>query len=388
MIFAVRTRTRYAVVAGASFLLLRMASVDRATAQESTTVGGYGELHYNQPDGNKDNSPVGASRGTLDFHRFVLYLAHAFREDLSFKSEVEIEHTKIEGGEGGEVAVEQAFLDWHLSSLLGLRAGILLPPVGIINQTHEPPTFNGVERPNVDHFIIPTTWRESGAGFYGTIAEGFSYQAYLVAGMLGKNFSGEEGIYEGKQEALESTPVNPSLTGRLEAVPDPGIRLGGSFFAGNTNGGDAALGSATLKLFAADLRYSVENLSIRAEAAIDMVSDADRINNASRDSSGEMTRFAADQSYGWYAEGAYNIMPWICDRSDAQLSPFIRYERYNTQSEVTGFAANPLYDRKEITLGATFKPTFDTAFKIDYQFLDNAAGQNSRQLNLGIGYSF
>ena len=342
-------------------------------AQESTTIGGYGELHYNEPDG--------AARGKLDFHRFVLFLAHGFNENLSFKSEVEIEHTKIEGGEGGEVAVEQAYLDWHFSSAIGLRAGIVLPPVGIINQYHEPPSFNGVERPNVDHYVIPSTWRESGAGIYVSFTEGVNYQLYVVAGLLAKNFDGAEGIYEGKQEALESSPANPSVTGRLDFAPSPDLKLGSSFFLGKTTDGDDAAGSGMLTLLSGDARWSYGRFMLRAEGTFETIGDAEMIN-------AEFGNDVADQIYGFYCEGAYDIMPYLVRESDQTLSPFVRYEKYNTQAKVTGFTANPAYDRNEITVGATYKPTFNTAFKIDYQFFNNAADLNTRQFNLGIGYSF
>ncbi len=353
-----------------SFFLITSLTLE---AQESTTVGGYGELHYNEPDG--------TTRGKLDFHRFVVFLGHGFNENLSFKSEIEIEHTKLEGGEGGELAVEQAYLDWHFSPAIGLRAGILLPPIGIINQYHEPPAFNGVERPSIDHYVIPSTWRESGAGIYGALSEGMNYQLYVVAGLLARNFNGEQGIYEGKQEALESSPANPSLTGRLDYVPSPELKLGGSFFLGNTTDGDSAAGSGTLTLLSTDVQYSCNRIALRAVAAFEFIGDAQKINAA-------FGSDVADQIYGFSIEGAYDIMPFLSGESTQTLGPFVRYEKYNTQAKVTAIRANPAYDRNDVTLGATYKPTFNTAFKIDYQFFNNAADLNAKQLNLGIGYSF
>jgi len=345
-----------------------------AQTQESTTVGGYGELHYNEPDGD--------TKGTLDFHRFVLYLAHTFNDELSFKSEVEIEHTKIEAGasSGGEVAIEQAYLDWHFNKSIGLKAGILLPPIGIINQFHEPPIFNGVERPNVETNIIPATWRESGAGIYGELSEGWKYQLYVMAGLKAEGFTAN-GIRGGRQEALESSPMNPSLTGRIDFVPQPELRIGGSFFVGNTTDGIDSLGSGTLSIISGDVQYAVGRFSLRAVGAFESIGNADKINAA-------FGNRVADQLYGFSIEGAYDIMPLLNSTSEFKLLPFLRYEKYNTQAKVTGFTANDAYDRNEITLGLTFKPTYNTAFKTDYQFLNNAAGTNTKQFNLGIGYNF
>lgn len=350
--------------------------------QESTTIGGYGELHYNLPDSSK--------RGTLDFHRFVVYIGHTFNESISFKSEIEIEHTKIEatgtgGAEGGEVAIEQAYIDWHFDPHIGMKAGILLLPIGIINQIHEPPTFNGVERPNVDQFIIPTTWREAGLGIYGLIAEGINYQLYVVAGLHAVAFSGNEGIRGGRQEALESSTANPSVTGRLEYVPLPELKLGTSFFVGNTTDVNAQLGTGTLSLISGDIRYTFHGFSLRAVGAFESLSDAESINmSMPAPAVGDI----ADQMYGFYFEGAYNLMPCFVQETEQSLNPFVRYEKYNTQAGVTGFIANPVNNRNEITIGVTYKPTYNTAFKIDYQFLNNAASLNTKQLNVGIGYSF
>src|SRR5216117_4501964 len=132
-------------------------------AQERTTVGGYGEIHYTNRTG--PNSP-----GQVDLRRFVLYLAHTFDDRLAFRSELEVEDAKLESGEpGGEVALEQAYLDYRLAERLTLRSGLVLPPIGIINETHEPPTFNGVDRPAFDRDVIPTTWREIGVGVLGSV---------------------------------------------------------------------------------------------------------------------------------------------------------------------------------------------------------------------------
>src|SRR5262245_37616078 len=151
--------------------VLLVAAALPAAAQESTTIGGYGEVHYTNPSGR--NTPA-----EINLRRFVIYVAHTFTERLSLRSEVEIEDAKIEGGSaGGEVAIEQLVLDYRLANRITLRSGLLLTPMGIINEMHEPPTFNGVDRPAFDHDVIPTTWRELGVGVVGTVplGEGLSY---------------------------------------------------------------------------------------------------------------------------------------------------------------------------------------------------------------------
>ena len=347
--------------------------------EPKTTVGGYGELHYHEPDGSQ--------RGVLDLTRFVIYLSHDFNEKLSFRSEMEIEHTKIEAGDphGGEVAIEQAFLEYRLHKDIGLRAGVLLLPVGLTNLYHEPPTFNGVERPAVEQFIIPTTWRESGAGMFGTPADGLSYQLYVVAGLDAEGFSAGNGIRDGRQEALESNPANPSLTGRVDYSPILGLMLGGSFFIGNSAADHDSIGNAAISMWSGDVRYSVDRFNFKAVGTIAAVGETNKIN-------AKFGNGVADRIFGYYVEGAYNILPLLCSETEQELNTFVRYERYNTQAAVTGFPIMNRYNRNDVVLGSTYKPTYNTAFKLDYTFQNNrenaGANKNTGQLNLGIGYYF
>ncbi|MEW6512357.1 MAG: porin, partial [Bacteroidota bacterium] len=252
------------------FLFVSMLPVATAPAQQEplTTVGAYGELHYNEPDGSR--------RGQVDFHRFVLYVGHAFTEKISFRSELEIEHTKIEAGSsnGGEVALEQAYLEFRLADAIGLRAGILLAPVGLTNLYHEPPVFHGVERPSIDRAVIPTTWREAGFGVFGAPMDGFRYQLYCTAGLKAAGFDGANGIRGGRQEGFESDPVNPSLTGRVDYSPVAGLEAGASFFAGNATGGEDSIGSVPVLVLSADARYALNLLSLRGVVAAISIGNA------------------------------------------------------------------------------------------------------------------
>jgi hypothetical protein len=361
--------------AGIGLILLPAAHAQNS----STTLGGYGELHYNEPDGSQ--------KGQLDFHRFVIYLGHEFDERISFRAEIELEHTLIEAGEpeGGELAIEQAFIEYRIAPSFGVRGGILLVPVGILNLVHEPPTFHGVERPNVERVIIPTTWREAGAGVFGRINDELAYQAYVLAGLKAEGFSASTGLRGGRQLAFESDPSDPSVSGRVEYTPAPGISLGGSFFYGNSTGGVDSLGSGTVALWSADVRGSLWGLELRGLGAVGTISDAEAINAAYGNE-------VADRIYGFYIEAAHDILPHLAEFTDQQLFAFVRYERYDTQSAVTGFQPLEQYDRTDIVTGLTYLPVPNVAFKADYSWYRNAkntaASPNTGQLNLGIGYYF
>jgi len=242
--------------------------------QEHTTLGGYGEVQYHNLSG--ADTP-----GQANLARFVVYVAHTFNERIAFRSELEVEDARIEGGEpGGEVAVEQAYLDYTLSPAATVRAGLVLPPIGILNETHEPTTFNGVDRPQFDHDVIPATWRDIGIGLVGNLpgSSGLNYRVYLLNGLVASGFSADEGIRAGRQEGHVASFANPSLTGRLEWAR-PGLRIGGSFWYGGSAAQDPALGTGTfdnaVALVSADARYDVGPFMFRGVLANVSVADAD-----------------------------------------------------------------------------------------------------------------
>jgi hypothetical protein len=363
-------------------LTLALATPHSLSAQESTAVGGYGEIHYTNPSGR--NTPA-----EVNVRRFIVYLAHTFSDRISFRSELEVEDAKIEGGDpGGEVALEQAYLDYRFSDRMSFRAGLLLPPVGIINELHEPPTFNGVDRPAFDHDVVPTTWREIGVGVAGTLpgSAGLSYRLYLLNGLRAEGFSADEGIRGGRQEGREATFANPSLTGRLEWAR-PGLRAGASFWYGGTTGGDTLLGTGTfampITLLSADVRYDVGGLALRGVLATISVNDAADIN----------ARYGNDvgsRISGGYVEAAYDLLRFRSVSATQKLNAFVRHERFDTQAAVqAGSIRDPANARRITTFGLAYKPTWNTVFKGDYEIRrTEAATAQGEVLRLGVGYQF
>ena len=144
-------------------------SKDGDDHQPQTRLSGYMDFHYNKPE---------RADGRLDFHRFVLLVTHEFSPRIRFVGELELEHAFVEGlEEGGELELEQAYVDFLLSRGFNVRAGMLLMPIGILNERHEPPVYYGVERTFVDTVIVPTTWFEVGAGIHGEVGHGWRYRA-------------------------------------------------------------------------------------------------------------------------------------------------------------------------------------------------------------------
>lgn len=341
----------------------------------NTTIGGYGEAIYN-------NYSDSSEADQADLRRFVLFFGHKFSDRLRFNSELEIEHSWIEGGAGGEVAMEQAYLELDVTKKMNARAGLMLVPMGILNETHEPPTFYGVERNQVESLIIPSTWRELGVALQGEATPGLEYNfgisTSLDSGKFGKP---EKGLRETRSAGGEAAANDLAFFGALNYRGMPGLLLGGSVFTGNT-GQDGASNPAlkgvdgNLVLWDVHAKYSVGNLDLQTLYARGTLGDTDKISAATGET-------APKSLYGWYGQAAYHV--W--QQGDLDVAPFMRYERYNTQDSVAaGKTADPLNDETVTTVGVNFKLHPQVVLKADIQ---NFKADNSKdRFNLGVGYMF
>src|SRR4051794_8873167 len=333
-----------------------------AAAVETETrlpVAGYMDFHFNKDRGQPFRP---------DFHRFVLLFGHSFSNRLKFWSEVEIEHALVEGGEEtGELAVEQAYLDFLLTPAFNLRAGMLLTPIGIVNERHEPPAFNGVERPFVETLIIPTTWRELGFGATGDLGRGFRYRAYLMSALDARRFDAEFGISDGKTNGFEASFRNPAKAGRLEYAGVRRLLLGASLYTGRAGFNIPGLNPG-VTIADLDGRYSFRPFDIRGLFANTWVTRAADLNRRLALQTGVNPNVASEMR-GWYVEPAWHLVP---RRSRADVIAFARYERYNTQHRMpAGFVPLPQFDRSSWVTGLTYKPHADVAIKFDYVFNRN-----------------
>lgn len=350
-------------------------------ASGSNTFGGYGELHYN-------NYKDGDKKDEIDFHRFVLFYGHKFNDWLRFYSELEVEHALVEGG-GGAVELEQAFLDYRINDAFNIKAGAFLIPMGILNETHEPPTFFGVERNEVESRIIPSTWREAGVGVNGEIANGLRYDVGITSSLdAGKWGAPEKGIREMRTELREAAAHDFAFYGALNYRGIPGLAVGASVFTGNTgqNGvTDSALKGVNGRLLLWDVhaQYRVGGLELRALYARGTLGDADKITAAAIARSGDSSQIAPSSFWGYYTEAGYHF----AFGDEMELSPFVRYERYNTQASVpSGFSADAKNNERVTTFGVNFKLHPQVVFKADFQ--DFQKDPKKDRFNLGMGYMF
>lgn len=346
---------------------------------DRTTIGGYGELHYNNYRGDTVGG-VDKKNDEIDFHRFVLFFEHRFNDWISFKSELELEHAIAGQGKAGEIELEQAYLDFAINEHFNAKAGLFLIPLGILNETHEPPTFYGVERNEVEKRIIPATWWEAGAGAYGEVMPGLQYQVNITSSLNANKFKSSfaDGVRGGRQKVGKANAEDLALSGALNYNGIPGLTFGGAFFTGetgqNVNGVDARL-----TLWDVHARYQQDRFDLRALYARGHLSDAaDLKANAGID--------AAEDFYGWYVEAAYHV--W--KSGEQTFAPFVRYEKWDTHADVPNNVTRNDANKNDIwTIGANYWPHPQVVIKADYQQFDEPDGnKGDKRLNLGLGYMF
>jgi hypothetical protein len=351
------------------------------------SIGGYGEANAIFFVG--DNEGPGKRSDVGDLVRFVTYIGYKFSDRIILNSEIEYEHAKVGptvSAGAGDVEIEFANLDFLLTEQANIRAGLVLIPMGFLNEIHEPPFYFGNLRPEVEQRIIPTTWRELGVGLHGTILPGLTYRTYVVNSLNAKGFS-KTNIRGARQAGNRALFEDVAWTARLDYSPIPGLQVGGSVLWGNTGQDQLFAGKkvdANLTLFEFHGQYQYRGLQFRALFAQGHIGDADVL-SAALGANGPISR----RIVGGYVEAGYDILPLLFPGTDMSLSPFLRFERLDTQADVpSGFTPDRSRDITVINTGLSFKPIPNVVIKADYRNLGAAAGQIADEFNIGFGFIF
>lgn len=331
--------------------------------------GGYGELHYN----NKEETRGGDQ---IDLHRLVFFAEYAYDHDLRFVTEVEIEHALAGEGKPGEVEVEQAYIDFAFGHGKSVQAGVMLMPIGSINVHHEPPYFHGVERPNLNKVVIPTTWWEGGVSFKHQVNESFGYQVMFTSALNSDGFSAS-GIRGGRQKTAEAQAGGSLFTGRVDYTGIEGLKLGLSGTTGRVDQ-DAADETHQFTLIALDYHWSQGAFEVSGEAAYNTVSNPEDIDPQ-----------VSGESYGAYITLAYDLFSLMDRNDDQQLQLFGRYEYFNTQADVAdGVAKDESKIGSIYQIGLSYRPHPQVVLKADYQDWDLDDDSGVDRFNAGIGWYF
>ena len=350
------------------------------------SFGGYGELLYQNFSGTRDDGAASGRTDELDLLRAVLYVGYKWNDRWLFNSELEVEHAADD--KSGEVAMEFAYVDRMFRPEINARAGLLLVPMGLINELHEPTVFLGARRPGVENAILPTTWRENGIGVFGDVGP-VTYRSYVVTGFDARGFTAA-GLRGGRQKGSRSKAEDFAWVGRADWTAVPGLLVGGSAYFGGAGqglrGDDGRELSVDATILEAHADWKWRGLVFRAlavEAELDDVADL----NQALDLVGDQS--IGEQLGGGYLELGYDLMPLFSADDQRSLVPYARWERYDTQAEVpTGFERNPANDVEVVTLGVAWKPLAQLVMKADWQDVDNGAGTGVDQFNVALGYVF
>jgi hypothetical protein len=377
----------HAAVRAAGFAALLLLLAGSAAAQEAgappveraTALSGYMEFHFNKPE---------LADGRLDFHRFVLLVTHRFSDRIRFVGELELEHALVEGLEdAGELELEQAYVDFLLSRRFNVRAGMMLMPIGIINERHEPPIYYGVERPFVDTFVVPTTWFEVGAGVHGELGRGWRYRAFVASPLDASRFSADEGIRGGLQKGSDTNVGRPAVTGRLEYAGIRGLTVGASVWTGQAGFAFRPRFEVPVTVAEADARYSRDRLELRGQFAHVTIDHAGDLNDALGRAIG-IDPNIAEGLRGFYGEAGYRV---ISGARAGDVGVFARYENFDTQfSMPAGYFPLKSFDRDAIVAGFTYWPDPDVAVKFDYSVVRSRSAviKAPNSLNIGLGWWF
>lgn len=329
------------------------------TGQNKTSIGGYGELHYNQVSSDSGDSEE------IDFHRFVLFFGHEFSDKVRFFSEFELEHSLSGDGKPGEVELEQAYAEFALTDNLYAKGGLFLLPVGIMNETHEPPVFYGVERNDVENIILPSTWWEAGAGLRGNLSGGLSWDAAIHSGLAMPTSGGSAfRIRSGRQKVAEADASDLAATVRLKYTGTPGLELAASYQYQSDPSQVAGDGLDSGQLFTAHAVYQRERFGLRALYG-SWSFDGAAVEAAD-----------ADSQSGWYVEPSFRV-------SD-KWGVYARFEDLDAARQQDQFTQSEF--------GFNYWPVDGVVLKVDFRNrefdLPALRSSDFDAVDIGFGYNF
>ena len=389
------------------------------------SVGGYGEIcysrnyysdhvsRYSQPEEHK-NDP---SHGKFDLPHAVVYLGYDFGKGWTFGTEIEFEHggnglayekEDEEGGEweqevekGGEVELEQFWIQKSFGRAANLRFGHIVVPVGLNNAHHEPTNFFTVYRPEGENTIMPSTWHQTGASFFGRYKD-FRYEAQLLAGLNADGFTNTNWIKNGAKSPLEYDVANKyGVALRLDNYSIRGLRIGLSGYYSHSIGNSYPRNAAgvddtyegKVAVGAIDFTYRGHNWIVRGQADYGYLGDAEQLkylyNRVNKKSPYHHSAFVSKNAYAWGLEAGYDVFSQIQSlrQQDSKLYVFGRYEQYDPYASATKGISYNYTEVKRMAVGVNYYPLPEVVVKAEFskRFL-NSAYNNEPAINIGVAY--
>lgn len=384
--------------------------------------GGYGEVvmsryfysdnfnRYSYPDQYKDVK----SRGRFDLPHVVLYSAYEFGKGWKVSTEIEFEHggtgTTIEIEEeefgeyesevekGGEIALEQFWIEKKFSEKIALRMGHIIVPIGLTNQYHMPTEFFTSYRPEAESSIIPLTWHETGVSLWGNLGK-WRYEVMFIAGLDADRFNDKNWIKGGKGSPYEFKLANAYAGAfRVDNFSVPGLRMGISGYYGHSAANSLKAdrysglkGAVTLGAF--DFTYDDHNILLRGNVLYGHLTDSDKISainkNLPKASPSPKTNIASD-AFCYGIEVGYDFFSLIPKIAGVQkLYVFAHYGFYDSMYKTEGnIPDNAVYGRHVVAAGINYYPIKSIVIKAEYFSRLFAEPYNTENtFSIGVAYS-
>lgn len=395
------------------------------TIEKRLSIGGYGEavfsrnfysdspFRYSSAKSHKDDP----SHGRFDLPHAVIYMGYDFGKGWTFQTEIEFEHggsggaveqENEEAGEwetetekGGEVELEQFWIQKSFCKELNIRAGHIIVPVGLTNAYHEPLNFFTCYRSEGERTILPCTWHQNGVSLWGRSGN-FRYELQVTSGLDAFQFNRENWIGYGANSPYEFEVANKyGFAARIDNYTVTGLRIGLSGYHGKTMHNsfphDMENDNSVYKdvkgnlwLGAVDFTYKGHNWIARGNADYGYVSDNEVISRLKRNSTAGNAPYQK-QGFGSHAvavsvEAGYDFFSQIPSlrASRQKCYAFAHYEYYDSY---IGATANQYTQKQIIAGGVNYHPIPQIAIKAEYNHrLLKSQYNNEPSLNVGIVY--
>lgn len=353
------------------------------------SIGGYGEIQFSHHTNGGINE--------TEVNRFVPYIGYKFSDNIILNSEVEFEH----GGE--EVSVEQLYLDFLIDPAFNVRLGQQVVPMGLVSLNHEPVLFNTVKRPDVETYIIPSTWHENGLTFHGK-TDSFSYAVGTVValdmgraehdGVVDQDTYGTNWINNGRRGGYERNAKTSNLAavGRLDYTGINGFLIGSSLYSGKAGPSTNERKEGELTIGELHAQYQKDGFKIKGLYAQALLSHADSylgihtVGDVALD-----FPFHPESARGGYVNMEYNVLPYFTS-SNTRLPIFFQYENYNLASSMVN--GNTFGTTKCYTYGINYFPHDQVVLKAEYALRQNKNDADSANYategiySFGLGFIF
>ena len=394
-------------------LVFLVGAADVSRAQDDTvskpsrlTIGGYGEAVYNYNFysdnvfrySHADRYTENKGYGRVDLPHAVIMLGYDFGHGWSIGTEVEFEHGGIEAaveketeetGEfeqeierGGEVALEQFWVQKSFSPRLNLRMGHIVVPVGMTNNNHTPDHFFSVYRPEGENTIMPCTWHETGISLLGRTAN-WRYEVQLLPGLNSNLFNESGWVHNGSASPYEFRPANSLATAaRLDWLGIPNLRLSLSGYVGNSFNNDITTvqypetsryykAKGTVLIGAFDFAYINRWLTVRGNMDYGYLSDASLISTRNKNQT-TMTGNpyphtpVGEQAWDASLEAGVDLFALADWRTGGRrFYLFGRYDHYDSFVPASGWTDIEWAERQILSAGVNYYPIPQIAIKAE-----------------------